>query len=57
MGEISCFTNGNGLNNGNGHAVVVGPRKSCWYEEEIDTDLRWCFALNRYLLFSTHNNV
>ncbi|XP_059294280.1 thermospermine synthase ACAULIS5-like [Lycium ferocissimum] len=49
MGEISDCSNGfsngnNGLNN-----AVGGPRKSCWYEEEIDNDLRWCFALNSIL--------
>ncbi|KAM7462774.1 hypothetical protein LguiA_030895 [Lonicera macranthoides] len=46
MGDIS-FTNGSGCN-GNGHAVVV-QRKSCWYEEEIEENLRWCFALNSIL--------
>ncbi|KAF3645210.1 Thermospermine synthase ACAULIS5 [Capsicum annuum] len=50
MGEISACSNGfsNGNNNENGH-VVGGLRKSCWYEEEIDNDLRWCFALNSIL--------
>ncbi|CAH1418753.1 unnamed protein product [Lactuca virosa] len=24
-------------------------RKSCWYEEEIEENLRWCFALNSIL--------
>lgn len=48
MGEISAALS-NVLNNENGH-VVGGPRKSCWYEEEIDNDLRWCFALNRYII-------
>ncbi|KAG5568678.1 hypothetical protein H5410_064303 [Solanum commersonii] len=47
MGEISAALS-NVLNNENGH-VVGGPRKSCWYEEEIDNDLRWCFALNSIL--------
>ncbi|KAK3042136.1 hypothetical protein RJ639_001256 [Escallonia herrerae] len=45
MGEISCS---NGISNGNGHAMVV-QRKSCWYEEEIEENLRWCFALNSIL--------
>ncbi|KAG8370192.1 hypothetical protein BUALT_Bualt14G0091600 [Buddleja alternifolia] len=41
---ISCMNiNGNG-----GHAVGV-QRKSCWYEEEIEENLRWCFALNSIL--------
>ncbi|KAF8401700.1 hypothetical protein HHK36_012646 [Tetracentron sinense] len=26
-----------------------GRRKSCWYEEEIEENLRWCFALNSIL--------
>lgn len=47
MGEISAAFS-NGLNNENGH-VVGFLRKGCWYEEEIDNDLRWCFALKRYL--------
>lgn len=53
MGEISS-SNGNGHGNGNGNGVHAsahlggdGRRKSCWYEEEIEQDLRWCFALNR----------
>lgn len=47
MGDISFS---NGTSNGNGNAVG-GQRKSCWYEEEIEENLRWCFALNRYILF------
>lgn len=52
--------NGNGVNNGNGngngvngkgHPVLNGYRKSCWYEEEIEENLRWSFALNRYIHF------
>ncbi|MFS7978626.1 putative thermospermine synthase [Helianthus anomalus] len=56
MGDIHC-SNGNG--NGNGNVNVNGngdgntnaylQRKSCWYEEEIEEDLRWCFALNSIL--------
>ncbi|KAM7485552.1 hypothetical protein LguiA_001561 [Lonicera macranthoides] len=48
MGDISCSINGvykNGNGNGNGNCVGV-QRKSCWYEEEIEENLRWCFALN-----------
>ncbi|KAJ7980057.1 Thermospermine synthase [Quillaja saponaria] len=50
MGEIACS---NGINNGNGingktHSLN-GYRKSCWYEEEIEENLRWCFALNSIL--------
>ncbi|RZC48872.1 hypothetical protein C5167_017295 [Papaver somniferum] len=57
--------NGNGIGNGNGNGNGVhhgsngngvahsannnGHRKSCWYEEEIEQDLRWCFALNSIL--------
>ena len=26
-------------------------RKSCWYEEEIEDNLRWSFALNRYIFY------
>lgn len=48
--------NGNGNGNGNGvngksHQVLNGYRKSCWYEEEIEENLRWSFALNRYIHF------
>ncbi|KAI3980914.1 hypothetical protein MKX01_025479 [Papaver californicum] len=52
MGDIS---NGNGVHhvrNGNGvahNANNNGHRKSCWYEEEIEQDLIWCFALNSIL--------
>ncbi|PON80106.1 Polyamine biosynthesis domain containing protein [Parasponia andersonii] len=51
---ISC-SNGNNNGNGNGNGVdgkgysLNGYRKSCWYEEEIEEDLRWCFALNSIL--------
>ncbi|TXG72012.1 hypothetical protein EZV62_000591 [Acer yangbiense] len=48
MGEISCSNGisvGNGVN-GKSHALT-GYRKSCWYEEEIEENLRWSFALNR----------
>ncbi|CAI9776329.1 unnamed protein product [Fraxinus pennsylvanica] len=41
MGDIS-ITNVNCVN---GNAQ----RKSCWYEEEIEENLRWCFALNSIL--------
>jgi len=41
MGDISG-SNGNG---GYGESR----RKSCWYEEEIEENLRWCFALNSIL--------
>ncbi|RXH70555.1 hypothetical protein DVH24_013301 [Malus domestica] len=40
--------NGNGVN-GKGHSVLNGYRKSCWYEEEIEENLRWSFALNSIL--------
>lgn len=52
MGEIALP---NGISNGNINGVngqshsLNGYRKSCWYEEEIEEDLRWCFALNRYI--------
>ncbi|KAL2487017.1 Thermospermine synthase ACAULIS5 [Abeliophyllum distichum] len=45
MGDISFSY---GISNGNGNAVGV-QRKSCWYEEEIEENLRWCFALNSIL--------
>ncbi|PWA73253.1 polyamine aminopropyltransferase [Artemisia annua] len=52
MGDIS-FPNGNGKvhGNGNGHGNgnSYSQRKSCWYEEEIEENLRWCFALNSIL--------
>ncbi|CAL9772916.1 unnamed protein product, partial [Musa acuminata subsp. burmannicoides] len=36
--------------NGNGSGLLGdGRRKSCWYEEEIEQNLRWCFALNSIL--------
>lgn len=48
MGDISCS---NGISNGNGvhgkELPLNGYRKSCWYEEEIEENLRWSFALNR----------
>lgn len=48
MADVSSA---NLVNNGNeliekGHALN-GYRKSCWYEEEIEENLRWSFALNR----------
>ncbi|KAF2284170.1 hypothetical protein GH714_019735 [Hevea brasiliensis] len=48
MGDIACsngISNGNGMN-GKGHSSPNGYRKSCWYEEEIEENLRFCFALN-----------
>ena len=44
MGEISAASNVNV----NGSGYGESRRKSCWYEEEIEQNLRWCFALNRY---------
>ncbi|RYR37462.1 hypothetical protein Ahy_A09g042342 isoform B [Arachis hypogaea] len=41
MGEVA-------LSNGQSHSMN-GYRKSCWYEEEIEDNLRWCFALNSIL--------
>ncbi|XP_057771736.1 thermospermine synthase ACAULIS5-like [Salvia miltiorrhiza] len=38
MGDVSIS---NGLTN--------SQRKSCWYEEEIEENLRWCFALKSIL--------
>lgn len=50
MGDISCS---NGISNGNGvngkGLSLNGYRKSCWYEEEIEENLRWSFALNSIL--------
>ncbi|CAN6453592.1 unnamed protein product [Victoria cruziana] len=39
---------GNGVHD---HDLVFGEgrRRSCWYEEEIEQDLRWSFALNSIL--------
>eukprot|EP01018_Ginkgo_biloba_P033655 Gb_38598 [translate_table: standard] len=50
MGEVIA----NGSADGNGvHPVkgvaVTSHRSGCWYEEEIEEDLRWCFALNSIL--------
>ncbi|KAK4755805.1 hypothetical protein SAY87_009562 [Trapa incisa] len=44
MGDIS-------VSNGSGKisSPLNGYRKSCWYEEEIEENLRWCFALNSIL--------
>ncbi|KZV53164.1 spermine synthase [Dorcoceras hygrometricum] len=57
MGDFSIS---NGLSNegcmnvnGNGNAM----RKSCWYEEEIEENLRWCFALKRSLAVSGHSTI
>lgn len=52
MGDISYTNgknNGSGVHNGKGHSAGEGHRKSCWYEEEIEENLRWCFALNSIL--------
>lgn len=50
MGEISCS---NGISQANGadakNVALTGYRKSCWYEEEIEENLRWSFALNSIL--------
>ncbi|KAG6597450.1 Thermospermine synthase ACAULIS5, partial [Cucurbita argyrosperma subsp. sororia] len=50
MADVSSA---NLVNNGNeliekGH-TLNGYRKSCWYEEEIEENLRWSFALNSIL--------
>ncbi|PKI59234.1 thermospermine synthase ACAULIS5-like [Punica granatum] len=47
MGDI-FVSNGNEVN-GKIHSPPNGYRKSCWYEEEIEENLRWCFALNSIL--------
>ncbi|CAL1411375.1 unnamed protein product [Linum trigynum] len=51
MGEISCSTEPiNGvLSRSSSSPPPSGYRKSCWYEEEIEENLRWCFALNSIL--------
>ncbi|KAJ8766247.1 hypothetical protein K2173_022306 [Erythroxylum novogranatense] len=51
MGDISCsheIINGNGVDRIS-HSSPNGYRKSCWYEEEIEANLRWCFSLNSIL--------
>lgn len=49
MGSIGIENfNANGVN-GKSHARNEGQRKACWYEEEIDEDLKWSFALNSIL--------
>ncbi|XP_010277477.1 PREDICTED: thermospermine synthase ACAULIS5-like [Nelumbo nucifera] len=45
MNDIS----GSNERSGNGDLTSEGRRKSCWYEEEIEQDLRWCYALNSIL--------
>uniref|UniRef100_A0A2P2LBI9 thermospermine synthase n=1 Tax=Rhizophora mucronata TaxID=61149 RepID=A0A2P2LBI9_RHIMU len=52
MGEISCtngINNRNAVGNGSSHSSLNGYRKSCWYEEEIQDNLRLCYALNSIL--------
>ncbi|KAL6581762.1 amp-CoA ligase [Orobanche minor] len=47
-----CINNnvkGNGNSNNNNNNGVGVQRKSCWYEEEIEENLRWCFALKSIL--------
>lgn len=51
MADIS-HSNGNGVH-GKGF-VLNGYRKSCWYEEEIEENLRWSFALIRYMQAAWH---
>ncbi|KAJ9182093.1 hypothetical protein P3X46_006122 [Hevea brasiliensis] len=51
MDDIACsngISSGNGMN-GKGHSSPNGYRKSCWYEEEIEENLKFCFALNSIL--------
>ncbi|XLR01136.1 hypothetical protein S83_067334, partial [Arachis hypogaea] len=45
---ILCSDHLEALSNGQSHSLN-GYRKSCWYEEEIEDNLRWCFALNSIL--------
>lgn len=62
MGEVAVkandnFVNGNGIHEisgSNGTVTSVpllgeGRRRCCWYEEEVDDDIRLCFALNSIL--------
>lgn len=55
MGSLS-INNGNNEIHSNGFNGKIqsggdqAQRRSCWYEEEIEENLRWSFALNRYLL-------
>ncbi|XP_021717125.1 thermospermine synthase ACAULIS5-like [Chenopodium quinoa] len=58
MGSLS-ISNGNGFNDNGicGNGLIgkgqsggdQGQRRSCWYEEEIEENLRWSFALNRII--------
>ncbi|GMH29260.1 hypothetical protein Nepgr_031103 [Nepenthes gracilis] len=41
--------NRNGVNCKSNSAGDQGHRKSCWYQEDIDDDLRWSFSLNSIL--------
>ncbi|KAF2285381.1 hypothetical protein GH714_003343 [Hevea brasiliensis] len=59
MDDIACsngISSGNGMN-GKGHSSPNGYRKSCWYEEEIEENLKFCFALNRSHSVSRHCSV
>ncbi|KAJ6795461.1 thermospermine synthase ACAULIS5 [Iris pallida] len=53
MGEAVMFTVANGVSemaNGGTAAAATGVEERCkWYEEEIDDDLKWSFALNSVL--------
>lgn len=58
MGEAVEILLTNGFNKiyENGHHKLFdcekkGNMDSCWYEEVIDDDLKWSFALNRFLFF------
>lgn len=37
----------------NGHEEKDIVKEASWFEEEIDVDLKWSFALNRYLCITS----
>lgn len=53
MGEaVEIFPSSNGFSNGcddgiEKQRIEESDKKCFWYEEEIDDDLKWSFALNR----------
>ncbi|KAF5743163.1 thermospermine synthase ACAULIS5 [Tripterygium wilfordii] len=58
MGEVAeiCYTNGNGFPTKTCNGIIDhnldnqnGSSSACWYEEVIDEDLKWSFALNSVL--------
>ena len=58
MGEaVEIFiANNNGFSNfyeKTDQKINTNVEDSCWYEEVIDDDLKWSFALNRFVIPNT----